>query len=73
MFKTAVVLQTVTVIMNTFFSKSTQITECHNHTAVEFIDQNQKQSQIIIIISGLMNGLLLIVLIGEWLFFSLEN
>ncbi|KAG1939879.1 hypothetical protein F2P79_017110 [Pimephales promelas] len=45
------------------FTESTQITECHNHAAVEFIDQNQKQSQIIIIISGLMNGLLLIVLI----------
>ncbi|KAK7137219.1 hypothetical protein R3I93_017330 [Phoxinus phoxinus] len=47
------------------FNESTQLTECHNHTAVEFIDQNQKQCQIIIIIiSGLMNGLLLIVLIG---------
>ncbi|XP_039550764.1 uncharacterized protein LOC120495325 [Pimephales promelas] len=50
------------------FTESTQITECHNHTAMEFIDQNQidknqKQYQIIIIISGLMNGLLLIVLI----------
>ncbi|XP_077081835.1 uncharacterized protein LOC143735533 [Siphateles boraxobius] len=47
------------------FTESTQITECHNHTAVEFIDQNQTQWQIIIIIiSGLMIGLLLIVLIG---------
>ncbi|XP_077083087.1 uncharacterized protein LOC143736249 [Siphateles boraxobius] len=45
------------------FTESTQLTECHNHTAVEFIDQNQTQWQIIIIISGLMNGLLLIVLI----------
>ncbi|XDV22139.1 hypothetical protein PO909_027098 [Leuciscus waleckii] len=34
-------------------------------TALEFIDQNQTQCQIIIIISALMNGLLLIVLIGE--------
>ncbi|CAM4654909.1 unnamed protein product [Leuciscus chuanchicus] len=46
------------------FTESTQLTECHNHTAVECIDQIQKQWQIIIIISGLMNGLLLIVLIG---------
>ncbi|XP_039550559.1 uncharacterized protein LOC120495193 [Pimephales promelas] len=45
------------------FTESTQITECHNHTAVECIDQNQTQCQIIIIISGLMNGLLLIVVI----------
>ncbi|KAK9967723.1 hypothetical protein ABG768_002100 [Culter alburnus] len=52
-------------------AESTQLTECHNHTtdshnhtAVEFIDQNQTQCQIIIIISGLMNGLLVIVLIG---------
>ncbi|XP_039550757.1 uncharacterized protein LOC120495322 isoform X1 [Pimephales promelas] len=55
------------------FNESTQITECHNHTAVEFIDQNQKQSQIIIIISGLMNGLLLIVLIGVLKVFLLET
>ncbi|CAM4654893.1 unnamed protein product [Leuciscus chuanchicus] len=46
------------------FTESTQITVCHNHTALECIDQNQKQWQIIIIISALMNGLLLIVLIG---------
>ncbi|KAI2647494.1 Leucine-rich repeat neuronal protein 3 [Labeo rohita] len=39
-------------------------TECHNHTVVEFIDQNQTQWQIIVIISSLMNGLLLILLIG---------
>uniref|UniRef100_A0A9J8ADZ2 Si:dkey-208m12.3 n=1 Tax=Cyprinus carpio carpio TaxID=630221 RepID=A0A9J8ADZ2_CYPCA len=41
----------------------TQLTERHNHTELEFIDQNQ--TQIIIIISALMNGLLLILLIGE--------
>ncbi|XDV22147.1 hypothetical protein PO909_027105 [Leuciscus waleckii] len=46
------------------FTESTQLTECHNHTVVECIDQNQKQWQIIIIISGLMIGLLLIVLIA---------
>ncbi|CAM4654877.1 unnamed protein product [Leuciscus chuanchicus] len=46
------------------FTESTQLTVCHNHTALEFIDQNQKQWKIIIIISALMNGLLLIVLIG---------
>ncbi|CAM4654800.1 unnamed protein product [Leuciscus chuanchicus] len=46
------------------FNESTPPTECYNHTVVEFIDQNQTQWQIIIIISGLMNGLLLIVLIG---------
>uniref|UniRef100_A0A9J7XJS9 Si:dkey-208m12.3 n=1 Tax=Cyprinus carpio carpio TaxID=630221 RepID=A0A9J7XJS9_CYPCA len=39
----------------------TQLTERHNHTELEFIDQNQ--TQIIIIISALMNGLLLILLI----------
>jgi len=65
MFKTAVVVLRTVIIMNTFFPESTQITESHNHTAVEFINQNQTQCQIIIIISGLMNGLLLIVLIGE--------
>ncbi|XP_016420279.1 uncharacterized protein LOC107749630 [Sinocyclocheilus rhinocerous] len=47
-----------------YFNESTQLTECHNHTALEFIDQNQTQWEIIIIISALMNGLLLIVLIG---------
>ncbi|KAF4097839.1 hypothetical protein G5714_021847 [Onychostoma macrolepis] len=46
-----------------YFNESVQLTECHNHTAVEFIDQNQIQWQIISIISGLMNGLLLILLI----------
>ncbi|KAL1251132.1 hypothetical protein QQF64_018928 [Cirrhinus molitorella] len=39
-------------------------TECHNHTVLEFIDQNQTQWQIISIISGLMNGLLIILLFG---------
>ncbi|KAK9967721.1 hypothetical protein ABG768_002098 [Culter alburnus] len=41
----------------------TESTKCHNQTAVECIDQNQTQWQIIIIISGLMNGLLVIVVI----------
>ncbi|KAG1939933.1 hypothetical protein F2P79_017147 [Pimephales promelas] len=47
------------------FTESTQLTEYLNHTVVEFIDQNQNhtQWQSIVIISGLMNGLLLIVLI----------
>ncbi|XP_039550762.1 uncharacterized protein LOC120495324 [Pimephales promelas] len=59
------------------FTESTQVTECYNntiecqnHTAV---DQNQKQCQIIIIISGLMNGLLLIVLIGLVKVFVIGN
>ncbi|KAI2650288.1 Ig kappa chain V region 3368 [Labeo rohita] len=47
-----------------YITESTQLTECHNHTAVEIIDQNQTQYQIIIIISALMNGLLIIVVIG---------
>ncbi|XP_058617276.1 uncharacterized protein LOC131530824 isoform X2 [Onychostoma macrolepis] len=46
-----------------YFNESTQLTECHNHTALEFIDQNQTQWKIISIISALMNGLLIIVLI----------
>ncbi|KAK2907170.1 hypothetical protein Q8A67_006155 [Cirrhinus molitorella] len=41
-----------------------ELTECHNHTALEFIDQNQTQyEKIIIIISALMNRLLLFLLI----------
>ncbi|XP_016298272.1 uncharacterized protein LOC107655325 [Sinocyclocheilus anshuiensis] len=52
----------------------TQLTECHNHTVLEeFIDQNQTQWQIIIIISALMNGLLLILLIGDSLVFAAEK
>ncbi|XP_051763681.1 uncharacterized protein LOC127520003 isoform X2 [Ctenopharyngodon idella] len=43
-----------------YFNESTRLTECHNHTVVE----NQTQWPIIIIISGLMIGLLVIVLIG---------
>ncbi len=50
---------------NIFFTEAAQLPECNNHTAVEFIDQNQTQWQIIvIIISALMNGLLL----GELIF-----
>ncbi len=56
--------------MNSFITESAQVTECHNHTAVEFIDQNQTQWQIISIISALMNGLLLILLIGKLFFFK---
>ncbi|KAL1251141.1 hypothetical protein QQF64_018937, partial [Cirrhinus molitorella] len=50
-------------ILDTFFTEPAQPTECHNQTAKEFIDQNQTQCQIIII-SALMNGLLIIVVIG---------
>ncbi|CAM4654845.1 unnamed protein product [Leuciscus chuanchicus] len=46
------------------FTEPIQLTECHNQTAMKCIDQNQKQCQIIIIISALMIGLLVIVLIG---------
>ncbi len=53
---------------NIFFTEAAQLPECNNHTAVEFIDQNQTQWQIIIIISALMNGLLLLLLIGELIF-----
>ncbi len=54
--------------MNTFIAESTPLTvltECHNHTATEYTDQNQAKCQIIIIILGLMNGLLVIVVVGE--------
>ncbi|KTG42510.1 hypothetical protein cypCar_00045429 [Cyprinus carpio] len=47
-----------------YFNESAHLTECHNHTVLEeFIDQNQWQT--ISIISALINGLLLILLIGE--------
>ncbi|KAK9967367.1 hypothetical protein ABG768_001770 [Culter alburnus] len=46
-----------------YFTEPVQPSECHNHTMIEFIDQNQTQCQTITIISGLMIGLLLIVLI----------
>ncbi|XP_056125763.1 uncharacterized protein LOC130103540 [Rhinichthys klamathensis goyatoka] len=52
--------------------KLSNSTRLHFNT-VEFIDQNQKQCQIIIIISGLMNGLLLIVLIGLLKVFVVGN
>ncbi|XP_043078362.1 uncharacterized protein LOC122327211 [Puntigrus tetrazona] len=42
----------------------TVVTECHNHTTTEYIDQNQTQWKIIIVISGLMNGLLVLVVVG---------
>uniref|UniRef100_A0A9J8DG60 Si:dkey-208m12.3 n=1 Tax=Cyprinus carpio carpio TaxID=630221 RepID=A0A9J8DG60_CYPCA len=46
-----------------YFNESAHLTECHNHTVLEeFIDQNQWQT--ISIISALINGLLLILLIG---------
>ncbi|XP_016121350.1 uncharacterized protein [Sinocyclocheilus grahami] len=47
-----------------YFTESAQLTECHNHTVAVYTEQNQTQWQIIIIISALMNGLLLIALIG---------
>ncbi|KAI2644358.1 Ig kappa chain V19-17 [Labeo rohita] len=56
-----------------YFNESTQLTECHNHTAkiidqnsteVNCTDQNQTQLKSIIITSALMNGLLVIVVIG---------
>ncbi|XP_039550756.1 uncharacterized protein LOC120495321 [Pimephales promelas] len=55
------------------FTESTPLS--HNHTTVKCIDQNQNQTQwqIIIIISGLMNGLLLIVLIGLVKVFVIGN
>ncbi|XP_043078282.1 uncharacterized protein LOC122327155 [Puntigrus tetrazona] len=46
-----------------YFNESL-LSECHNHTVTEIINQNQPQCQIIIIISALMNGFLLILLIG---------
>ncbi len=57
--------------MDTFITESTQLTvltECHNHTVTGYTEQNQTHWQIIIIVSALMNGLLLIVLIGELIF-----
>ncbi len=51
--------------MDTFITESTQLTECHNHTVTEYIEQNQTHWQIIAIIFGLMNGLLVIVVAGE--------
>ncbi|XP_016370946.1 uncharacterized protein LOC107710632 [Sinocyclocheilus rhinocerous] len=57
-----------------YITESAHLTECHNHTVEEFIDQNQTQWQIIIIIiSGLMNGLLLIVVIGLLKVFVVGN
>ncbi|KAI2644360.1 Methyl-accepting chemotaxis serine transducer [Labeo rohita] len=53
--------------VNTFITEPTQLTvltECYNHTVTEYTEQNPAQWQIIIIISGLMNGLLVIVVIG---------
>ncbi|XP_016371919.1 uncharacterized protein LOC107711444 [Sinocyclocheilus rhinocerous] len=50
-----------------YFNESTQltvVTECHNHTVTEYFEQNQTQWKIIIIIFGLMNGLLVIVVVG---------
>ncbi|KAF4097850.1 hypothetical protein G5714_021858 [Onychostoma macrolepis] len=48
-----------------YFNESTQltaVTECPNHTVIDYTDQTHRK--IIIIISALMNGLLIIVLIG---------
>ncbi|KAK9967719.1 hypothetical protein ABG768_002096 [Culter alburnus] len=51
----------------------TESTKCHNRTEVECIDQNQTQWQTIIIISGLINGILVIVLIGLVKIFIIGN
>ncbi len=54
--------------MDTFIAESTPLTgltECHNHTLTDYTEQNQTQCQIIIVILGLMNGLLVIVVVGE--------
>ncbi|XP_052394147.1 uncharacterized protein LOC127942473 [Carassius gibelio] len=50
-----------------YFTETFNQTECHNHTVLQIIDQNQTQWKIISIISALMNGLLIIVVIGELL------
>lgn len=56
-----------------YFTEPAQINECHNRTA-ECIDQKQKQWLIIIIIiSGLMNGLLIILVIGLLKVFVVGN
>ncbi len=57
----------VIISYHTFITES-QLTQCHNHTAVEIIDLNQTQHQIIIIISAMMKGLLIIVVIRELFF-----
>ncbi len=54
--------------MDTFITESTQLTvltECHNHIVTNYTEQNQTQWKIIIIIFGLMNGILVIVVVGE--------
>ncbi len=57
--------------MDTFFSDSVNLNECQNRTVVNNIEQQQTQWQIIIIIiSGLMNGLLIIVVIGKFFIYS---
>ncbi|XP_016109401.1 uncharacterized protein [Sinocyclocheilus grahami] len=57
-------LSNSTRIYFTESTKLTAVTECHNHTVTEYIEQNQTQWKIIIIIFGLMNGLLVIVVVG---------
>ncbi|KAI2644364.1 Ig kappa chain V-II region 17S29.1 [Labeo rohita] len=52
---------------------STQLTECQNHTVVEFIDQNKTQWQIVSIIFGLLFVVLFLVLIGLLKAFALRN
>ncbi|XP_050959468.1 uncharacterized protein LOC127160865 [Labeo rohita] len=51
----------------------TELIECHNHTVVDIIDQNQTKWQIIFFISGLLFGLLVILLIGLSKVFALRN
>jgi len=56
-----------------FFTEPTQLIECqnntveHNHTVVNYTEQIQRPWGIIILISGLMHGLLVIVVIGEFI------
>ncbi|ROL40912.1 hypothetical protein DPX16_9906 [Anabarilius grahami] len=53
--------------------EQTHLTECRNntfeqnHTAVNYTEQIQRPWNIIILISGLMHGVLVIVVIGEFL------
>ncbi len=62
--------------VNLFFTEPTKLPECQNHTVVKYIEQNhtvvnytdqiQRQWVIVIIVSGLMHGLLVFVVIGEF-------
>ncbi|XP_016106887.1 uncharacterized protein [Sinocyclocheilus grahami] len=56
-----------------YITELTVLTECHNHTVTEYTEQIQTQWKIIIIIFGLMNGLLVIVVIGLVKIFVVGN